>query len=318
MSEKLSISIITMNNMEMNRNCLRSIFEYSQGFSFKVFVLDNNSKDGTVNMIKEEFPQVELIESNVNRWFTSNQNIVLKRVQTEYVLLLNNDTLFLDDSIKLMVDFLETHEDAGAVACKILNPDHSFQKTTLRCDYDLLTNFSIKTGLVKLFPKNRIWGRPFMGYADREAVQQIDVYSGACVMFRKKVIDDTGLLDENISFGPDDYDYSLRMRKKGWKIYYLPTAKVIHLDKQTRKTNSEFLLEEVKGILYFYLKHYGKLQTFILQILMLYGALLKPVYWIYLILCRKLTLSELKDNCAIHLKFLKLVIFYSGAKFHVL
>jgi GT2 family glycosyltransferase len=309
--EKLSISIVTMNNRDMNRDCLASIFERTQGISFKVFVLDNDSNDDTVRMIRQEFPRVELIESKERHWFTTNQNMLLRRIQSEYVLVLNNDTVFLDNSIKAMTVFLDTHPDAGAIACRILNADGSFQETSLRCDYDLLTIFSIKTGLAKLFPKSRIWGRPLMGYADREAIQEIDVYSGACVMIRKKVLDEVGLLDDNIHFGPDDYDYSYRIRQRGWKIYYVPSARVVHLNKKTRNTNKVFYLEEeVRGILYLYRKHYGRFRTFVLKLLMVYGALLKPFLWVCLFLRGKLTREELNDTLALQGKFMRMVIFY--------
>lgn len=307
---KLSISIVTMNNIELNRNCLKSIFRYTKMIDFKVFVLDNNSTDGTIEMIKKEFPQVELIESKKCKGFTYNQNQILRRVQSEYVLVLNNDTEFTDNSIKMMTDFLDNHSEAGAVGCRILNKDGSFQFTCIRCDYDLLTMFSIKTGMEKLFPKSRIWGRPHMGYADKNKIQEIEVYSGSCVMIRKKVMDDIGLLDENISLGPDDYDYSYRIRNQGWKIYYLPNASVIHLHHQTIKTLSLGLLEEVKGIFYLYLKHYGKFKTIIFKGLMLYGAFLKYFYWIYLFISKKNNINEFKNNLEIHGKLIKLVIFY--------
>ena len=309
-NEKLSISIVTMNNMQINRNCLRSIFEQTKGVSFKLFVLDNNSSDDTVNMIRKDFPQVELIESDTSRWFTTNQNILLRKISSEYALLLNNDTVFTDNSIKTMVDFMDLNPGVGAIACKILNSDGSFQPTSLRCDYDLLTIFSVKSGLARIFPKSKIWGRVFMGYADRDAPQEIPVYSGACVMLRKKAIDEVGLLDENIKFGPDDYDYSYRMREKGWKIFYLPTASVIHIGNQTRKTNPDLLLEEVRGIFYFFLKHYGKFQTFILKILMLSGALFKVIFLPLLCLIGRIKPAELKNNFELQIKVAKIVIFY--------
>jgi len=309
-NEKLSISIVTMNNMQINRNCLNSIFEQTKGVSFKVFVLDNNSSDDTVNMIRKDFPQVELIESDTNRWFTTNQNILLRKISSEYALLLNNDTVFTDNSIKTMVDFLDLNPGIGAIACKILNYDGSFQPTSLRCDYDLLTIFSVKSGLARIFPKSKICGRVFMGYADRDASQELPVYSGACVMLRKKAIDDIGLLDENIKFGPDDYDYSYRLRKKGWKIFYLPAASVIHIGNQTRKTNPDLLLEEVRGIFYFFLKHYGKFQTLILKILMLSGVLFKVIVLPFFCLAGKIKPAELKNNLELQIKVAKTTILY--------
>jgi GT2 family glycosyltransferase len=308
--EKLSISIVTMNSKQLTRNCLKSILEHTSGISFKIFLLDNVSDDGTQAMVREEFPEVEFIESDRCRGFTANQNIISRRVRSEYVLVLNNDTVFSDNSLKVMVEFLDANPQAGAVVCKILNVDGSFQTTCIRCDLDLLSMFSIKTGLEKLFPKSKVWGRPHMGYADRNVIQEVSVYSGACVMIRKKVLDEVGLLDENITFGPDDYDLSYRMRKKGWKIYYLPTAKVIHLFGQTRKINEETYLEEVRGIFYLYLKHYGQFQTFLLKLMMLYGGFLKPLFWFYLYIGKRITWSELKDNLRIHGKFMKAVIFY--------
>ena len=307
---KLSISIVTINNKKLIEDCLDSIYRNTEGISFKVFVLDNNSGDGTAAMIKEKFPQVELVEIDKRQSYTTNQNVILRKIRTEYVLVLNNDTIFLDNSLKTMVDFLDANPHVGAVACKILNADGTFQSTCIRCDMDLLSIFSVKTGLLRLFPKSRIWGRPHMGYADRNVIQEVNVFSGACVMLRKKVLDDVGLLDENIKFGPDDHDLSYRMRKKGWKIYYLPTGKIIHLFGQTRKINPETYLEEVRGIFYLYLKHYGKHKAFVLKLLFLYGGFLKTLVWIYLYMVKKITRTELSYNLKVHVRLIELVISY--------
>lgn len=307
---RLSISIVTINNKKLVEDCLDSIYRYTEGILFKVFVLDNNSGDGTASMIKEKFPQVELIEIDKRQSYTANQNIILRRIKTEYVLVLNNDTIFLDNSLKTMVDFLDSNPHIGAVACKILNADGSFQSTCIRRDMDLLSMFSVKTGLFRLFPKSRIWGRPNMGYADRDAIQEVEVFSGACVMLRKKVLDDVGLLDENIKFGPDDHDLSYRMRKRGWKIYYLPMAKVVHLFGQTRKVNPETYLEEVRGIFYLYLKHYGRLKTLLLKLLFIHGCFLKTLAWSYLYVANKITKVELSHNLKVHAALFKLVISY--------
>lgn len=272
----LSVCIVNTNNKYFILNCLDSIYKNTKDIDFEVIVLDNNSTDGSPEAIKMNFPQVRLIKQKEKKGFCFNQNKALKIIQSEYALLLNEDTKIIGNSLKIMVDFIKTHPDAGAVTCRLLNADGSYQITSMRGKQDLLSFIAIKTGLVRIFPKSKIWGRPFLGHLDRNKIQEIEVFSGAAVLVRKKVLDTVGLLDEKIFFGPDDWDFSYRIRKDGWKIYYLPEARIVHYWGQTAKVNipKKFGHEHV-GIFYFYLKHYGKIHTFILKIIIMISCIIK-------------------------------------------
>ena len=268
MTMDLSITVVNSDGKKLTLECLESIYKNAKGFSLEVILVDNYSSDGSVAAIKQQYPQVRLIESKERKGFTANQNMAIRAAKGAYILVLNNDTIILNDALKQMLDFMKATPDAGATGCQLLNPDGSFQAVSLRGEYNLLAFFSVKTGLSRLFPKSRIWGKVHLGYLDRNQIQKIDAFSGSAVMIRKKVFEEIGLLDENIFFGPDDLDFSYRLRRAGYSIYYYPNAQIIHYWGQSAKENTpKHFAIELRGIFYFYLKHYGVARSIVLCVL---------------------------------------------------
>ncbi len=229
----LSIIIVSFNSNKLLEACLASIYKNTHKISFEITVVDNASSDGSQEMVKTKFPQVYLIENKENIGFSRANNLGLKNCQARYALLLNNDTIIKNGALDIMVAFMDKSPKAGAVGPKLLNIDGSIQRQG--------------SSLGKKFWLSK---KP----------TSVDFVIGAALMVRKEVIDQIGLMDENLFFYNDDIDWCLSIRKAGWKIYFFPHAEVIHYGGYSSKRtfNRRLFVEGFKGGLYFCRKHYGE------------------------------------------------------------
>ncbi len=228
----LSIVIVNYNTKEILKNCLNSVFEKIKDINFEVLVVDNASNDGSIEMIKNEFPNVRVIINKKNIGFAKASNQGLKNVNGKYILLLNPDTIFLDENFKKLIDFMEECPDVGACGPLILNKDGSIQRQCKRGLSTFWNSFTYYSGLWKLFPQNKWWQKKFGGYfllnKPYDKICEVDVLSGAAILIRKKTLEEVGLICEDYIMYWDDTDLCFRIKKEGWKIYYLPLTKIIH------------------------------------------------------------------------------------------
>jgi len=247
----LSIIIVSYNTKDLLKQCLDSIYGKVQDISFEIFVVDNNSQDGSPKMVKNLFPKVKLIENKENKGFASANNLAIKKSKGRYVLLLNSDTIVLPGSLSRMKQFMDETPRAGATGCKLINPDGSLQ--------------SFGRGL------KRIRGK---------GVREVDWVEAACFMVRQRVIDEIGLMDENFFFYSEDMDWCRRMRLAGWKIFCISRAKVIHYGRgSTRKWDSKIVTEAYKSGYYYARKHFGIVIAIIYRMVALIEVLSKLTLW---------------------------------------
>ena len=242
----LSIIIVNTNNKKLLEECLYSIYASTKKISFEIIVIDNNSADGSQAMVKQHFPQVTLVENKENLGFIKASNQGLRIFSGRYALLLNDDTLVKDGAFDRMVEFMDKNFKAGACGPKLLNLDGTPQR---------------QGGL--LGP--RFW--------KAKKPRPVKFVIGACLLVRREVIDQVGILDENLFFYNDDLDWCLRIRKAGWKIYYLPQAEVVHYGgySSKRSFNPKLFVEGFKGGLYFCRKHYGELAFHLYRFILALG-----------------------------------------------
>jgi GT2 family glycosyltransferase len=223
----LSICIVTRQARSLLRDCLRSI-ENNTRTSFEIIVVDNNSQDGTLEMLRAEFPRVQLICNDHNAGFTRPSNQALVVSEGKFALLLNNDTIVLPEALDRLVAYMDASPDVGICGPKVLNRDGTLQKQCRRSyatPWDLFCYFS---GLSRLFPKSRLFGRYLMTYADENATMEADAISGSCMLIRRGVIDSIGMLDEQFFAYQEDADYCFRAKRAGWKIMYYAGAQIVH------------------------------------------------------------------------------------------
>lgn len=227
MTLDLSICIPTLQAKDFLRDCLHSIYAHTH-CSFEIIVVDNASRDGTLEMLRDEFPDVRVIANDTNVGFAQAINQALRVSQGRYALLLNNDTVILPDALDRLVAFADMHPEIGICGPKILNRDGTLQKQCRRSyatPWDLFCYFS---GLSTLFPRSPLFARYLMTYRDENETHPADAVSGACMLIRRAVIEQIGLLDERFFAYQEDTDYCFRAKRAGWQIYYYPDAQIIH------------------------------------------------------------------------------------------
>jgi len=250
----LSIIIMTRNNSRLLSECISSIISATKKISYEIIVVDNASTDGSVPMVKKDFPQVLLIQNKENMGFSKSNNLGLKKANGRYSMLLNNDTKIMDGAFDLLVDHMDKDPKAGAIGPMLLNTDMSAQRQG-----------SILGG------RSRISGKP----------KEVDFIMGACLMVRKEAIEQVGLMDENFVFYNDDLDWCKRIKKGGWKLVFYPNAKIVHYGGYSsgRTFNSMLFVEGFRGGLYYCKKHYIGPAYYIYRILLPIALLMLALLW---------------------------------------
>ena len=224
----LGICIVTRQSREEVLECLTSLFEKSQGVDLQVVVVDNNSQDGTIEEIRLKFPNVNLIRNNENLGFSRAVNQGLKTLDARYYLLLNPDTIILDNALQTIVQFMEDTPLAGICIPKVLNRDGTLQYQCRRGEARPWEVFSYFLGLARLFPKDQRFTGYLLNHLDNDKINEVKAVSGSCMLIRREVIEQIGYLDERYFAYQEDTDYCVHARQAGWKVYFVPTAQVIH------------------------------------------------------------------------------------------
>lgn len=221
----VSIVIVDLNSRQLLEECLGSIYEQTRDVTFEVIVVDNHSSDDSVEMIKRQFPQVRLIENAVNNRYSIANNQGLGIAQGKYVFYLNGDTLLQGNTLKEMVDFLDTHPDAGGVGCHLIYPDGTYQDSCFR--FPSAVNVFYLLCFARFYWKTRLAGNYELQHLS--VPQIVNFVVGACFMARQDVLNVCQGMDPDYYFYGEDSDLCYRIWKAGWKIYYLPqSTKVIH------------------------------------------------------------------------------------------
>jgi GT2 family glycosyltransferase len=223
----LSIVIVSWNVRDLLRQSLRSVFRETVRSSIEVFVVDNNSHDGSAAMVSVEFPQVRLIANTSNAGFAKANNQAIRQASGRYVLLLNPDTEILDNSLDRSVAWMDENKTAVVMGCRLLNPDRSLQASVRRFP----TRGAMALTLLKLhrvFPKSSAIQKYMAADFDYNQVSEVDQVMGAFFMIRSAALNQIGLLDEGYYIWFEEVDYCARAKQKGWSVMYNPDATIIH------------------------------------------------------------------------------------------
>lgn len=276
----VSIIVVSWNTKDLLRACLKSVYEATIGVSFEVICVDNGSSDGTVDMVHAEFPQVTLIANEKNERFVLANNRGIRIAKGRYVLLLNADTVVLENAIAKTVQFADLHNDGAAFGCEVLNQDMSLQTSCFMYP-SVVNNILAATYLFKIFPKSRFFGRQFMTWWDHSKPREVDAVSGCFSLVRRSAIDRVGLMDPIYYFYGDDIDWCYRFRRAGWSVWYFPGARIIHYGGQSSKHMRRlFRLQLFGSVLIFILLHYGRLPLFFARLSNTLGLFLRLPYWL--------------------------------------
>ena len=252
----LSIIIVNYNVKFYLEQCLESVRRASQGLQVEVFVVDNLSTDGSVEYLRERFPEVTFIANKENVGFARANNQAIRLSKGEYVLLLNPDTIVGEDTLARCVTFMDAHPEAGGAGVHMLNIDGSFAPESRRGLPTPFVAFCKMVGLTKLFPKSRLLGRYYMGYLDKNEVNEMEVISGAYMMLRREALDKVGLLDEDFFMYGEDIDLSYRVLQGGYKNYFLPVRMLHYKGESTVKSSYRYAYVFYQAMRLFFRKHY--------------------------------------------------------------
>ncbi len=237
MKPDLSIIIVSWNVRQLLRHCLTSLYDSIGGLTFEVFVVDNASSDGSVEMVRAEFKDVELIANRENAGFGKANNQALEKCQGRYILFLNPDTLAPEESVEEMVRFLDHHPSVGMVGPELPNGRGQLLFNWSRVSLRGIGEFIVE-GLVSMVSRTH----PVILFDQPRAVKWL---TGACWLVRRKAVTSTGPFDENLFLYGEEPDFCYRLRKTAWEIYFLRNVHIVHYKgqsvKQVRKATPKFL-----------------------------------------------------------------------------
>jgi GT2 family glycosyltransferase len=256
----LSICIVSFMTRELLRDCLNSINNQPSIYSTEIIIVDNGSSDGTLEMLKTDFPQIQLIQNSKNLGFTYPMNQALRAAQGRYLVQLNPDTLMIEDALRELFIFMQAHPEVGICGPKVLNRDGTLQKQCRRGEPRPLAVIGHFLRLGKIFPKNKSLNEYLLNYLDEDEANPVAGVAGSCMMIRREVIDQIGYLDEQYFAYQEDADYCRRARDAGWQVYYLPTAKIIHFGGQggSRVQPVRSIIEWHRSYWIYYRKHLAR------------------------------------------------------------
>ena len=287
----LTVIIVNYNVKYFLEQCLKSVFNAINGINVEVFVVDNNSVDGSQEMVKKKFPKVHLIDNKENLGFSKANNQAMAVATGKYILLLNPDTVVENDTFTKVVDFMEKTPDAGGLGVKMLDGKGRFLPESKRGLPTPSVAFYKIFGLSKLFPKSRIFGKYHLGYLDKNKTHEVEVLSGAFLLMRAEALKKTGFLDEDFFMYGEDIDMSYRILKAGYKNYYFPDTRIIHYKgESTKKSSINYVFVFYNAMIIFAKKHFStknaNLFSFFINLaiyfraaLAIFNRFIKKIFW---------------------------------------
>ena len=275
----LSVIIVNYNVKHFLEQCLHSVQKAIGGMDAEVFVVDNNSVDGSVAEIREKFPWVRLIANRENVGFSRANNQAIRESNGRYVLLLNPDTVVEEDCFRKCIRFMDGHPDAGGLGVKMIDGKGHFLPESKRALPTPMVSFYKIFGLSTLFPRSKRFSRYHLGHLDREETHEIEVLAGAFMFMRKETLDRTGLLDETFFMYGEDIDLSYRITREGYKNYYYPGTTIIHYKgESTKKGSLNYVRMFYQAMIIFARKHFtqrrARIFTLLIQLAIYFRAAL--------------------------------------------
>ena len=268
----LSIIIVNYNVKEFLQQALTSIQQAGRSLDYEVIVVDNASSDGSVELIREKFPDVRLIANEENHGFAVANNQAMKIARGNFILLLNPDTIVQENTFSVILDFFRQHSDCGMIGCKILNPDGSLQLACRRSFPTPWVAFTKIVGLSRLLPRSKLFGKYNLTYLNPNETYEVEAISGSFMFFRREVMEQIGYLDESFFMYGEDLDWCFRVREAGWKIYYLPDTQIIHFKgESSKKSDTDLILQFYRAMKLFVEKHYQNRYFHVPQWLLMAG-----------------------------------------------
>lgn len=256
---KLTVIIVSYNVRHYVEQCLNSLTRALDGIDAEIYVVDNHSKDDTVEKITRSYPDINIVASNHNLGFARANNIAIRQSESEYVLLLNPDTFVGENVISECLKFMDGHADAGALGVQMIDSNGKAALESRRGLPSPMTAFYKMSGLCKRYPKSPRFGKYYMGYLPWDKPAEIDVVSGAFCMLRRDALEKVELLDEDFFMYGEDIDLCYRLLEAGFHNWYYP-ARILHYKgESTHKSSFRYVHVFYEAMFIFFRKHYGNM-----------------------------------------------------------
>jgi len=240
----ITIIIPNYNTKSLLRNCLASIYQHTKGITFEIICIDDNSPDGSADMVAAEFPGAILIRNKVNQNYVRNNNLGMKMSRARYACWLNSDTLLISNAFEALVRFMDSHPHVAACGPKLLNPDGTIQHCIRRfVGLKLLVLQALNWH--KLFPNSEMMNRFYAVDTDYSREQQVDSIGTTAYVVRRSTWEKAGMMDERFRFQVVDWAYNYMLKCKGFPVYYTPCAEIVHFGSQTV---DQMPLKMIKGL----------------------------------------------------------------------
>jgi GT2 family glycosyltransferase len=275
---KLTVIIVSYNVSHFLEQCLKSVIKASHALQVEVIVVDNCSEDDSVSMIRNKFPEVNLIVNPDNKGFSKANNQAILISKGEYILLLNPDTVLEENSLTRTLCFMDTHPEAGGLGIRMIDGQGYYLPESKRGLPTPWASFCTMSHLSLFFPHSAFFNRYHAGHLDENKTNKIEVLAGAFMLLRRKILDEIGLLDEDFFMYGEDIDLSYRITKAGYFNYYFPEAWMIHFKgESTRKSSLNYVRLFYGAMLIFARKHFAGKNERLLSLVILPGVYFRAV-----------------------------------------
>jgi GT2 family glycosyltransferase len=244
----LTIIVPNYNTRELLHQCLSSIYENTRDISFEIICIDDNSSDGSAEMVAKCFPMVRLIRNTKGLRYAKNNNLGMQMSLARYAVLLNSDTVLIANALGALIEFMDTHPDAAACGPMLLNPDGTVQ-SCIRGFCGLKTMILHGLNYHKLFPNGRVSREYYTSNFDYSKTQVVDSIGTTAYVIRRSTWEQAGMLDERLPHFQVDIAYNLMLKRNGYKVYYTPCAEVIHYGGQSINQMAKKKILELHGAL---------------------------------------------------------------------
>lgn len=275
----LSIVIVNYNVKELLASCLESVQKACRGIRSEVLVVDNNSTDGSAEVLPDRFPDVRFTALTENKGFSVACNIGWKQSSGEFVLFLNPDTWVPADGLQKCIGFMETHADCGALGVRMVNGKGKFLKESKRGFPGVVNSFCKMGGLARLFPNSKIFAGYYLGHLHERKTSAVDVLCGAFMMVRRTVLEKTGGFDERYFMYGEDIDLSYQISLNGYRNYYFPEVTITHYKGESTNKKSRAYFDHFYGAMDLFVKKYFRSGVRVFGYPVLMGAI--KIRWFF-------------------------------------
>jgi GT2 family glycosyltransferase len=260
-----TVTIVNFNTRAKLADCLRSIRETCEGMALEIIVVDNGSSDGSIEMVRQEFPEVTLVEAGENLGFGRAHNRAMAMGTGRHFIVLNPDTIVEPNTFRRLVRFMDDTADAGACGPTVKDATGAFAHSGHR-DISVLSVFANAFNLRAILPRDEVLRRRFgrwlgkihSAYHPHDSLRTVDWVDGACLVVRRGAWEQTGGFDEGIFLNAEDFDWCYRIRQKRWQIYHVPDVSLVHLMHQSKEqVYVPSYVAHYRSIIYLFRKHHG-------------------------------------------------------------